>query len=112
MALTPGGGRSPSTKPRLDKARLDKSRSNAPRPGGSARWPRSASIAVLRLGLLMGGLVIILDLFFILLDQHSANADDIQTFDLMDLFLNVVLFSVLGVLVVRQTGRTLAGALA
>jgi len=115
MALTPGGGRSPSTKPRPDKARLDKVRSTpprAPRPGGAARWPRSASVAVLRLALLMGGLVIILDLFFMLLTQHSASADDIATFDLMDLFLNVVLFSVLGVLVVRQTGLMLAGAVA
>src|SRR5579859_8182787 len=104
MALTPGGGRSPSTKPRPDKARLDKGSSTPPRPpraGGAARWTRSASVAVLRFGLLMGGLVIILDLFFMLLTQHSVSADDIATFDLMDLFLNVVLFSVLGVLVVR-----------
>lgn len=115
MALTPGGGRSPSTKPRPDKTRLDKARPTpprSPRSGGAAPWSRSASVAVLRLGLLVGGLVIILDLFFMLFTQHSVNADDIATFDLMDLFLNVVLFSLLGVLVVRQTGLTLAGAVA
>jgi len=114
MALTPGGGRTPRT---LDKAPPppDKSRPSQPHPprhGGGSRWPRSASVAVLRFGLLMGGLVIILDLFFMLLRQQTTNADDALNLDLWDLFLNVVLFSVLGVLVVRQTGLTFAGAIA
>jgi hypothetical protein len=112
MALTPGEGRSPST---LDKAPPSPTRPNPPRPsrtGGTPRWPRSASVAVLRLGVLMGGLVIIVDLAFTALMQRSLSADDVAAFVQVDLFLNLVLFSILGVLVVRETNVIFAGAVA
>jgi hypothetical protein len=67
---------------------------------------------VLRLGLLFGGLVIILDLLFMLLTLRSVNADDIAALEEVDLFLNVVLFSVLGLLAARQTGIAWAGVIA
>jgi hypothetical protein len=112
MALTPGDGRSPST---LDKSPPSPTRSSPPRstrPGGTPRWPRAASVAVVRLGLLFGGLVIILDLLFMLLMERTLNAEDIAGFEQVDLFLNLVLFSILGVLVVRQAHVMFAGFLA
>jgi hypothetical protein len=112
MALTPGGGHPPST---VDKPPPPATRGTPPRPsrsGRAPRWPRAASVAVLRLGLLIGGIVIILDLLFMLLMQRSVNADDITAFVQLDLLLNVVLFSILGVLVVRQTGIIFSGAVA
>lgn len=112
MALTPGDGRSPST---LDKAPPPPTtRNTPPRPSrsGGPRWPRSASVSVVRFGLLIGGLIIIVDLGFIALMQRTLNADDIAAFEQIDLILNLVLFSTLGVLVVRETGVMFAGAVA
>jgi hypothetical protein len=113
MALTPGGGRSPSTQ---EKAPPPPTRTTPPRParGSGPRWPRTATISVLRLGLLIGGLVIILDLLFMLLMERSGsvNAEDAAAFVQIDLFLNVMLFALLGVLVVRDTTLMLAGFVA
>ena len=112
MALTPGGGRSPSS---LDKTPPSPTRATPPRPprsGGSSRWPRTASVSVVRLGLLFGGLIIIVDLGFMALNQRTLSADDIAAFEQIDLVLNLVLFSILGVLVVRETKIMFAGAIA
>jgi hypothetical protein len=69
-------------------------------------------VAVVRLGLLFGGLVIVADLFFMLLMERSLNGDDASSLLQIDLFLNLVLFSILGVLVVRQARVMFAGAIA
>ena len=69
-------------------------------------------MAVVRLGLLFGGLVIVADLFFMLLMERSLNGDDASSLLQIDLFLNLVLFSILGVLVVRQARVMFAGAIA
>jgi hypothetical protein len=76
------------------------------------RWSRAASLSVLRLGLLFGGLVIIVDLGFTALMQRSLSADDVQAWETLDEIMNYVLFSVLGVLVVRETNIIFAGAVA
>jgi hypothetical protein len=60
----------------------------------------------------MGGLVILVDLLFMLLMERSLNADDVAGFAQIDLFVNLVLFSILGVLVVRQCHVMFAGAVA
>ena len=112
MALTPGGGQSQGT---LDKTPAPPTRSSPPRPprtGRRPRWPRSATISVLRLGVLFGGLVIIVDLGFTALMQRSLSADDVQAWETLDEILNYVLFSVLGVMVVRETNIIFAGAVA
>jgi hypothetical protein len=67
---------------------------------------------VLRLGALFGGLVIIVDLGFTALMQRSLSADDVQAWETLDEILNYVLFSVLGVVVVRETNIIFAGAVA
>jgi len=67
---------------------------------------------VLRLGLLIGGLVIIVDLLMLLLMQHSAAPEDAAAFADIDDILNYVLYSLLGVLVVRDTGIMLSGVVA
>ena len=67
---------------------------------------------MLRLGFLIGGLVIIVDLFFLLLTQRSINPEDAAAFGDVDEILNYVLFSLLGVLVVRETRIMFAGAVA
>lgn len=110
MALTPGGGRSPSTQtpPSPD-------RNGAPKPNRSVRpprWSRAASISVVRLGLLIGGLVIITDLAATALIERTVSADDISAIADVDEILNYVLFALLGVLVVRDTHIMFAGAVA
>jgi len=67
---------------------------------------------VLRLGLLIAGLVIIADLSTTAFTQRTFNADDAAAYAMVDVLVNVVLFSLLGVLVVRQTGLMLSGAVA
>ncbi|HEY2593192.1 MAG TPA: hypothetical protein VGK33_04760, partial [Chloroflexota bacterium] len=110
MALTPGGGRAPSTQtpPSPD-------RNGAPKPTRTVRpprWSRAASISVVRLGLLIGGLVIITDLAATALIQRTVTPDDIAAIADVDEILNYVLFALLGVLVVRDTGIIFAGAVA
>jgi hypothetical protein len=112
MALTPGGGQSRGT---LDKTPPPPTRSSppkSPKTGRTPRWTRSATMSVLRLGLLFGGLVIIVDLGFTALQQRSLSADDVQAWETLDEILNYVLFSVLGVMVVRETNIIFAGAVA
>src|SRR5579862_450047 len=100
MALKPGGGRSPSAQrpPTPDRG----SPPRAPRTGGKRLWPRSASVSVLRLGLLIGGLVIITDLSATAMIERTVSADDVAAIGDIDEILNYVLFSLLGVLVVRD----------
>lgn len=108
MALTPGGGRSPSAAP-------------PPRPtspGGAPRQARprptlqAAGISVLRWSVLIGGLVIIADLIEKLMQQRLTDATAVDELYVTDLFVNVILFSVLGAVVVRETGRFYLGAAA
>ena len=108
MAL--GGRRSPSTQRPPSPVRGGPSR--APRTSGKQRWSRSTSVSVLRLGLLVGGLVIIIDLLTMLITEQTANPDEIAVWAQVDEFANYILFSLLGVLVVRDTGVMLTGAVA
>jgi len=110
MALTPGGGRSPSTQSPPPPERTSSPRPTRPR--GRPRWPRSATLSVLRYGVLMGGLVIIADLGAQALTQRALSADDVQAVLDIDNILNYVLFSALGVLVVRDTNIMYAGVVA
>lgn len=108
MPLTPGG-RSPSTQPRPAPSSDDRPR--PPRPGRRPIWTRTASISVVRLGALIGGLVIIVDLLSVLLTR-DINPDDAVMYEIFDQLVNYVLFSVLGILVVRDTGLNYAGIFA
>jgi hypothetical protein len=69
-------------------------------------------VSVLRLGVLIGGLVIIADLSTQAYSQRAYNADDVAAIDAIDQIVNYVLFSVLGILVVRDTRLMYAGVLA
>ena len=75
-------------------------------------WPRSASISVLRLGLLIGGLIIIADLAAQAMIQRTPSADDAAAIEQVDEFVNYVLFSLLGILIARDTALIYAGAVA
>jgi len=110
MALTPGGGRSPSTQPPPSPDRNGASKT--PRTLRKPRWTRATTVSVVRLGLLVGGLVIITDLAATAMIQRAAGADDIAAIADVDEILNYVLFALLGVLVVRQTNVMLSGLVA
>jgi hypothetical protein len=60
----------------------------------------------------MGGLVIIADLATQALLQRTFSAEDARALTTVDEIVNYVLFSLLGILVVRQTGLSYAGAVA
>ncbi|MBV9323542.1 MAG: hypothetical protein JO352_07155 [Chloroflexi bacterium] len=110
MALTPGGGRSPSMQSPPSPERNGGPKSL--RPVRRPRWSRSTTISVLRLGLLIGGLVIITDLAALAMSERTVSADDLATIGAVDEILNYVLFALLGVLVVRETSVMLSGVVA
>src|SRR4051812_34901486 len=112
MALTPGGGRSPSAQP-----------PPKPVPPAPPRGPRdsrlvprtnwrTALIDTVRWGTLMGGLVIIVDLATQAMQQRSPTPESINDLAIANQVLNVVMFSVLGAIVARQTGLFVLSALA
>ena len=107
MALTPGG-RSPSTQPRPSPP----SSSQPPGRNGRRLDLRTASASLVRWSLLIGGLVIIADLAAQALSQRAVSQDDLTTIDGADQIINYVLFSVLGIVVVRDTGLFYLGAIA
>jgi hypothetical protein len=108
MALTPGGGRSPSTQPPPSPTPLGNHRPT--RDGRPRPTPRAASISVLRWSLLIGGLVIIADLGAQAMSQRTASPDDLSAIGSADELINFMLFSILGILVVRDTGVFYLGA--
>lgn len=90
-------------------------RSQEPRPPRGPRrlvWPRSASISAVRLGVLIGGLVIIADLASQVIMQRTSNADDASAWVMIDQIANVLLYTLLGILMVRESGLIYAGAVA
>src|ERR1700726_1452088 len=100
MAPTPGGGRSPTTRPPPAP-----NPTGQPRPSRDGRPPptsQAASFSVLRWGLLMGGLVIIVDLAAQVASQRTLVADDLDAIGAADEIINFILFSILGILVVRD----------
>jgi hypothetical protein len=104
------GSRSPSTRPRTPPSPVDRPR--PPRQRRGPAWPRSASVSVLRLGLLIGGLVIIADLGTQVIVQHTLTADDANFWRGSDEIVNFTLFALLGILIVRDTGLWYAGLFA
>ncbi len=97
MALTPGGGRSPSTQPPPSPPT-----NGQHRPTRDRRVPpvsRLASVSVLRWGVLIGGLVIIADLTAQAVSQRTVSQDDLLAIGTTDDIVNYVLFSILGILV-------------
>jgi uncharacterized membrane protein len=74
--------------------------------------PQVAARVVLRWGLLIGGLVIIADLGSQAIDQRVTTPDVVNTVDVVDYIVNIVLFSVVGAIVVRQTGQVVFGTMA
>src|SRR3977135_3630389 len=111
MALTPGGGRSSSTQPPPAPTPT-----RQPRPIRDSRQPpltsQAASYSVLRWGLLLGGLVIIVDLASQVASQRTFSADDLDVIVSVDQIINFVLFSILGAVVVRDSGLVWLGAVA
>src|ERR1700716_4302794 len=110
MALTPGGGRSPSTQPPPSPPT-----NGQHRPTRDRRLPpasRLASVSVLRWGVLIGGLVIIADRSAQAVSQRTASPDDLVAIGTTDDIVNYLLFSILGILVVRDTGLIYLGAIA
>ena len=110
MARTPGGGRSPSTQPPPSPTPLRAQRPT--RTGRPQPTPRAASISVLRWGLLIGGLVIIADLGAQAIAQRTASPDDLVAIYNADELINYLLFSILGIIVVRDTSVFYLGAVA
>lgn len=67
---------------------------------------------MLRWGLLLGGLVIIVDLASQAASQRTVSADDLEVIASVDQIINFVLFSILGAVVVRDSGLIYLGAVA
>ena len=101
---------SPSAPPPSAPARSREQRPT--RPPRKPIWPRSASISTLRLGVLVGGLVIIADLGTQAILQRTASSDDMAAIYMANQVVDTVLFIVLGFLIVRDTGLIYAGVVA
>jgi uncharacterized membrane protein len=61
---------------------------------------------------MVGGLVIIVDLTSQVFSQRTLSADELDTIGAADEIINFVLFSILGILVVRDSGLMYLGAIA
>ncbi len=72
----------------------------------------AALLAMVRPVILVGGLVIIVDLGTQALMQRNPGQDVLEQLDAGNSVANVVLFSILGAVVARQTGRFYLSALA
>jgi hypothetical protein len=87
-----------------------------PRPTREPRAPRipprAAAIIIARWSVLLGGLVIIADLAAMAALQRSLSPDDLSAIQAVDIVANYALFSILGVVVVRDTRLFYAGAVA
>ena len=92
-------------------------------PPGSSRRPRdprltprtswnAALLTMLRWMVIMGGLVIIVDLGTQAIQQRVSGQDLATELESGNLIANVVLFSILGAIVARQTGLFYLGAVA
>jgi hypothetical protein len=111
MAPTPGGGRTPSAQPPTAPP------PPKPRASDPSKRPRGASrsavlVSALRWGVLLGGLVIIVDLATRVFSQRAVSQDDVSAVRLADELLNYILYSILGIAVVRETRVIYAGVLA
>ena len=62
--------------------------------------------------MLIGGLVIIADLASQIIVQRSTNADDASAWLFIDQIANILLYTLLGILMVRESGLMYAGAVA
>ncbi len=108
MVMTPQGGPStgvppPSIEPNHRPPSRQQRTPQTPLPHG---WWST----VAKRGLLLGGLVIVADLAILALQQRTdATADTANAFDTLDLFVNVILFSLAGGLVFRETGLVRLG---
>ena len=112
MALTPGGGRSPSTQPPPAPPPAGQPRP-APQPRKAPPRPvRAATLSILRWAVLLGGLVIIADLAAMAAFQRTISPDDRAAIQTLDDLANYALFSILGVTVVRETGLMYVGVIA
>jgi len=109
MAVTPGGGRSPSTQPPPSPPTNGQHRPTRERRVRPTS--RVASASVLRWGVLIGGLVIIADLTAQAVSQRTLSPDDLVAIGTADDVVNYILFSILGILVVRETGLIYLGAI-
>jgi len=112
VTSTPGGGRSPSTEtppppppPTPDPPKSSREVRVSPRA-------RSAALSIVRWGLLMGGLVIIADLATLAMIQRTVSPDDQAAIAEADELINWVLFSILGILAVRESRLWYAGIIA
>jgi hypothetical protein len=110
MALTPGGGRAPSTQPPPTPPS-----EGQPRPARDRRTPpvpRAATYSAVRWGVLIGGLVIIADLGAQAMSQRTLSPDDRMAIAAADEVVNWLLFSILGIIVARETRLIYMGAVA
>jgi hypothetical protein len=73
---------------------------------------KRGAIAVVRWGLLLGGLVIVADLAAMALFQRTNIPEDRNAIQALDDIANYVLFSVLGIVVVRDTRLMYLGVVA
>jgi hypothetical protein len=73
---------------------------------------RAAASVILRWSVLLGGLVIIADLAAMAAFQRSVSPDDLSAIQTVDDLANYALFSILGVVVVRETRLFYAGVIA
>jgi len=72
----------------------------------------AALLSMLRSAILIGGLVIVADLATLALQQRVTGQEVLDEFNAANTVMNVVLFSILGAMVARQTGLFYLSALA
>ena len=112
MASPPGGGRSPSAQPPPQVTPPGPARpTRDPRGRPPPRSLRALLPRALHWVLLLGGLVIVADLGTQVIEQRLTDPEAINSLIVADFVVNIVLFTMLGAIIARESGLTLLGTL-
>jgi hypothetical protein len=74
--------------------------------------PRALALRTLHWVLLIGGLIVIADLGTQVIEQRLTDPEAINSLVVADFVINIVLFTMMGAIIARESGLTLLGILA
>ena len=112
MASPSGGGRSPSVQPPPKVTPPGPTRQERDPRARPPLAPRALALRALHWVLLIGGLVVIVDLGTQVIEQRLTDLETVNSLIVADFVINIVLFTMMGAIIARESGLTLLGVIA
>jgi hypothetical protein len=112
MASPPGAGRSPSAPPPPKVTPPSPNRQTRDPRARPPLPPRALALRALHWVLLLGGLVVIADLGTQVIEQRLNDQEAINSLIVADFVVNIVLFTMMGAIIARESGLTFLGIVA